>query len=142
MASASSAKSAASQAVAVLLAVVTLVTVEVVAVVTPTLCPAGDNTCQSVLIEPTTSPGYVGCIRRVGEKCVGGNSAVAQAPFDPSSACPLTTLYGSTGLLIDAKSIGDQVRSSTAHSHLSRTVLVSIKQMGQGLPLSGCNGLC
>ena len=102
------------------MAVVFSVTVvKTVGGVTPTLCPAGDNSCQSVVIEPT-SPGYVGCVRNVGAKCVGGNSAVAQAPFDPSSACPLTTLYDTTGLLIDAKSIGDQVR--TSHAMLSSLV--------------------
>ena len=105
-------KSAGSGAAGVIfVAVVIGVTVKAMAVFTPTLCPAGDDSCNSVLIEPTTSPGYVDCIRKVGSKCVGGNSAVAQAPFDPSSACPLTTLYDLTGLMIDATSIGDQVRA-------------------------------
>ena len=65
---------------------------------------------QAALIEPTTVPGYVGCIQQTGSQCVGGNNVEAQAPFDANSACPTTPLYESSGLLADAQTITNQVR--------------------------------
>ncbi len=78
--------------------------------VTPTLCEEGDKSCEPLLIEPTTVPSYVGCIKNVGEGCVNGNGVRAQAPFDPSTACPTTPIYGPTGFLVDRASLQDQAR--------------------------------
>lgn len=41
--------------------------------------------------------------------CVGGSSIRAQAPFDPSTACPTTPLYDSTGQLVSDDLIASQV---------------------------------
>lgn len=63
-----------------------------------------------VLIEPTSVPGYRDCIKNVSSShCVGGNSIRAQAPFDPSTACPTTPLYDSTGQLVSDDTIAAQV---------------------------------
>lgn len=78
--------------------------------VTPTLCEEGDKSCEPLLIEPTTVPSYVGCIKNVGEGCVNGNGVRAQAPFDPSTACPTTPIYGPSGFLVDRASLQDQAR--------------------------------
>lgn len=82
---------------------------QVVLGVVPTLCEQGDNSCDPVLIEPTTVPGYVGCIKNVGEECVNGNGVRAQAPFDPSTACPTTPIYTASGFSVDRTSLEDQV---------------------------------
>lgn len=80
--------------------------------VTPTLCDQGDSSCDPVLIEPTTVPTYVGCIKDVGQDCVNGNGVRAQAPFDPSTACPTEPIFGESGFLVDHKTVENQVRPS------------------------------
>ena len=65
---------------------------------------------EPVLIEPTSVPGYRDCIKNVSSShCVGGNSIRAQAPFDPSTACPTAPLYDSTGQLVSDNDIASQV---------------------------------
>ena len=67
---------------------------------------------QPVLVQPTTVPGYKDCITNVtSSKCVGGNSIRAQAPFDPSTACPTDPLYDATGQLIGNDIIAAQVKA-------------------------------
>ena len=67
---------------------------------------------QPVLVQPTTVLGYKDCITNVtSSKCVGGNSIRAQAPFDPSTACPTDALYDATGQLISNDIIAFQVKA-------------------------------
>ena len=71
---------------------------------------------QPVLVQPTSVPGYRDCITNVtSSKCVGGNSIRAQAPFDPSTACPTDSLYDATGQLISNDIIAAQVEAE-AHN--------------------------
>lgn len=93
---------------------------QVVLGVIPTLCEQGDNSCAPVLIEPTTVPSYVGCIKDVGKECVNGNGVRAQAPFDPSTACPTTPIYGPNGFSVDRTALEDQVSQiiyAILHAH-------------------------
>ena len=72
---------------------------------------------QPVLIEPTTVPGYKDCIKNVSStQCVSGNGIRAQAPFDPSTACPSTPLYDITGQLVSNTDIANQVKHQGSHS--------------------------
>ena len=67
---------------------------------------------QPVLVQPTTVPGYKDCITDVtSSKCVGGNSIRAQAPFDPSTACPTDPLYDATAQLVSNDIIAAQVKA-------------------------------
>ena len=73
---------------------------------------------QPVLVQPTTVPGYKDCITDVtSSKCVGGNSIRAQAPFDPSTACPTDPLYDATGQLVSNDLIAAQVKAEAFMSY-------------------------
>ena len=74
---------------------------------------------QPILIEPTSVPGYRDCIKNVSSShCVGGNSIRAQAPFDPSTACPTTPLYDGTGQLVSDDIIASQVSNIVPRDRL------------------------